>query len=101
MTRKIKLLPWMFPTFLRKILIGAIYMKILKILKKKLVILTIVVVLTNFLMPKPVYAKSFKELKGGKLLDPICDLMVFIRRFCIKCFAKYFLGRPGCHYCSK
>lgn len=57
-------------------------MKVFKFLKVKVVIITIVVVLANFLAPKPVYGKSFIATAGGKLLEPVCELLVFVRRLC-------------------
>lgn len=58
-------------------------MKIFKGLKFKLIVtLTIVVILVNFVLATPVSAKSFLLTAGGKLLEPICELIVFARRLC-------------------
>lgn len=63
-------------------------MEIFKNLRNKLIIITIVVVLGNFLFAKPVSAKSFLAEAGGRLLEPICELLIFARRLCNKCFAN-------------
>lgn len=57
-------------------------MGIFKNLKSKLIIITIVVVLFNFLFAQPVSAKSYLAQAGGKLLEPVCDLLIFARRLC-------------------
>lgn len=57
-------------------------MKVFKFLKVKVVIITIIVVLVNFLAPKPVYGKSFIIQAGGILLEPVSELLVFVRRLC-------------------
>ena len=62
-------------------------MGIFKSLKNKVIIITIVVVLFNFLFAQPVSAKSFLAQAGGKLLEPVCELLIFARRFCNRCFA--------------
>lgn len=63
-------------------------MEIFKSLKNKLIILTIVVVLWNFLFAQPVSAKSYLAQAGGKLLEPVCDLLIFARRLCNRCVAN-------------
>jgi len=54
-------------------------MNFFKRIKNKVIILTIVVVLTNFVFVKPVEAKSYLVQAGGKLLEPVCELLVFTR----------------------
>ena len=61
-------------------------MGIFKSLKNKVIIVTIVVVLFNFLFARPVSAKSFLAQAGGKLLEPVCELLIFARRLCNRCF---------------
>ena len=61
-------------------------MGVFKSLKNKLIILTIVVVLGNFLFAKPVSAKSYLAQAGGKLLEPVCELLIFARRLRNRCF---------------
>lgn len=56
-------------------------MKLIKGLKNKIILILIIIVVGNFILPKRVSAKSFLEEAGGKLLDPICELIVFIRRY--------------------
>lgn len=63
-------------------------MEIYKSLKNKLILITIVVVLGNFLFAKPVSAKSYLMQAGGKLLEPVCELLIFARRLCIRCNAN-------------
>ncbi len=55
---------------------------------KKLVIITIVVVLCNFLFSNPVSAESKLSKAGGKLIEPICDLLIFARRLYNRCFTN-------------
>ena len=50
----------------------------LKKLRNKLVLAIIMIILGCFVLAKPVEAKSFLKTVGGKLLEPICDLMVFL-----------------------
>ncbi len=59
-------------------------MEMFKNIKSKIVIITVIVILVNFVFAKPVSAKSFLETAGGKLIQPICELFVFVRRLCIK-----------------
>lgn len=63
-------------------------MGIFKNLRNKIVIITIVVVLGSFLLSKPVSAKSFLAQAGGKLIEPIGELLVFARRLCYKCITN-------------
>ena len=63
-------------------------MGIFKSLKNKIIIITIVVVLFNFIFVQPVSAKSYLAQAGGKLLQPVCELLVFARRLCNRCFAN-------------
>ena len=57
-----------------------ICMNLFKNVKNKLILITIVVILVNFLFSTPVSAKSFLATAGGKLLVPISELLVFVRR---------------------
>ena len=61
-------------------------MEVFSTFKNKIIILTIVVLLANFIFAKPVSAKSFSNQGGGKLFEPICDLLIFVRRLCNGCF---------------
>lgn len=63
-------------------------MKAFKNLKKKIIILTIVVILVNFLFAQSVSAKSYLAQAGGKLLDPVCELLIFVRGLCNKCITN-------------
>ena len=63
-------------------------MWIFKNLKNKLIIITIVVVLANFLFARPVSAKSYLAQAGGKLLEPVCELLIFARRLYYKCITN-------------
>ncbi len=63
-------------------------MEILRNFKNKLIILTIVVVLFNFLFSNPVRAESKLSKAGGKLIEPICDLLIFARRLYNRCFTN-------------
>lgn len=74
-------------------------MEIFRKLKNKLIIITIVVVLGNFLFAKPVSAKSFLAQAGGKLLEPVCELLIFARRLRNRCITDEFLNGAK-SYCS-
>lgn len=75
-------------------------MRFFKSLKSKLIITTIVVVLFNFLFTQPVSGKSFLAQAGGKLLEPVCELLVFARRLCNRYVANYFFNRAKSYYKS-
>lgn len=63
----------------------------MKKLKNKLIIITIVVVLVNFLFAQPVSAKSFLSSVGGKLLEPFCDFFIFVGDSVINALQTNFL----------
>ena len=62
-------------------------MEIFKSLKNKLIIITIVVVLGNFLFAKPVSATTIE----GVLLQPVSDLLIVLGDSALDIMQKYFL----------
>lgn len=69
-------------------------MEIFNKIKKKLIIILVVLVLVNFVFAKPVSAKSFLASAGGKLIEPICELMVFLGDVVIDSLQNNFIT-PG------